>query len=66
MKVDIQKLNMILARQCLSFSDLRKEGIAAQTQTRIRKGELITTKTLGKLCKALGVDPAEIIEQEES
>lgn len=64
MRINIQKLDLILARQCKVARDLRGEGAAPQTLARIRKGADITPRTVGRIAKALGVDAAEIIEQE--
>lgn len=60
MKIDKGKLDIILAKKCMSLTDLRGK-LSAGTLTRIRSAE-VTTKTVGKLAAALGVDPAEIIE----
>lgn len=64
MKIAIDKLNLQLARQCKSLSNLR-EVSSAQTLQKIAKGGEITTKALGRIAKALGVDPADIVEMEE-
>lgn len=64
MKISVTKLNIELARCCKSLSDLRCVT-SPQTLTRIKRGEKVTTATLGKIAKALGVDPVDIIEQEE-
>lgn len=61
MKIDNQKLELYLARQCKSLSDLR-DGSAPQTLRRIRQGEDVTPKTVGRIAKALGCDPADILE----
>ena len=63
MKVDNRKLNLVLARQCKVISDLRCVT-SQQTLTRIRRGEEIKPSTLGLIAKALGVDPADILEKE--
>lgn len=41
------------------------DGLSPQTLTRIRKGTDVKPVTVGKIAKALGVDPAEIIEMED-
>lgn len=64
MKISMRKLNISLARCCKSLSDLRCV-VSPQTLTRVKKGEMVTTATLGKIAKALGVDPEELLEQEE-
>lgn len=65
MKVDNSKLEMELARKCVTLSDLRGNGLSPQTLTRIRKGTDVKPVTVGKIAKALGVDPAEIIKMED-
>lgn len=61
MKIDTMKLDLQLARRCMSLRDLR-ESTSPQTLTRIRRGEDVKPKTLGRIAQALDVDPAEIIE----
>lgn len=63
MRVDITKMDLLLARQCMSLRDLRA-GTSSQTLTRIRRGEDITPKTLGRIAKVLGCDPADIAAKE--
>ena len=65
MRIDNKKLDMELARNCVSLSALRDNGISPQTMTRIRNGADVKPVTVGKIAKALGVDPVEIIETEE-
>lgn len=61
MKIDNQKLDLHLARQCKSLRDLR-DGCSSQTLRRIRHGEDVTPKTVGRIAKALGCDPVDILE----
>ena len=63
MKISQNKLDMALARKCMVLRDLREDGAASQTLTRIRKGEAVTPKTAGRIARALGVDVSEIIEE---
>lgn len=63
MKIDIAKLNLALARACKNARQLRPE-VSPQTLQRIYSGAEIKPQTVGRLAKALGVDPVEIIEQE--
>lgn len=63
MKIDNRKLDLVLARQCKVISDLRCVT-SQQTLTRIRRSEDIKPSTLGNIAKALGVDPADILEKE--
>lgn len=64
MKVDPQKLDLFLARKCKSLSDLR-DGTSPQTLKRIRQGNDVQPKTVGRIANALGVDVADIIEKGE-
>lgn len=64
MKLDNRKLEMWLARRCMTLSSLRCEGVSPHTITRIRSGADVKPVTVGKIAKALGVDPAELIEME--
>jgi len=63
MKVDLKKMDILLARRCMSLADLQP-GVSTQTLARIRKGVNITPKTLGRLAAALGVDVREIMKEE--
>lgn len=65
MKIDVRKLNIELARNCKKLSDLRCDGLSPQTLTRVKNGAEVKPVTLGKIAKALGVDPVEIMETEE-
>lgn len=64
MKIDSRKLEIALAKQCMSLTDLRKLFSPA-TLTSIRAERDVRTKTVGKLAKALGVDVTEIIVKED-
>ena len=61
MRVNRGKLDLALARKCMSMSELR-DWVAPQTLTRVRKGENIKPATLGRIAKALGVDVVDILE----
>ena len=63
MKINNHKLDLQLARQCKAMSDLRSIT-SSQTLTRIRQGDNIKPSTLGRIAKALNVDPTELIEEE--
>lgn len=64
MKIDPRKLDMLLAERCLSITDLRGKGLSPQTLTRVRRGEAVKPKTIGKLAQGLGVNVADIIKEE--
>ena len=61
MKIDLKKLDLLLARECKSLSDLR-DGSSPQTLKRIRRGEEVQPKTVGRIARALGCDPSDIRE----
>lgn len=63
MKIDNHKLDLLLAKRCMNLRDLRTET-SPQTLTRIRRGEDVLPATLGRIAKALGVDPVEILKEE--
>ncbi len=64
MKICNKKLDMALARNCMTLSKLRRV-VSPQTLTRIRGGQEVKPATVGIIAKELGVDPAEIIEEVE-
>jgi len=57
------KVDLVLARQCKSLRDLRS-GLSPGTLAKIQSGEELRPKTVGKLARLLGCDPADIIESE--
>lgn len=61
MRVDTKKLEIHLAKNCMSEADLRT-GTSPQTLSRIRKGMEVRPKTIGKIAKALNVPVTDIIE----
>lgn len=64
MKIDINKMDLTLARQRRSMHELRGDGLSPKTLTKIRRGEDIRPKAVGALAAALGVDPAELLKEE--
>lgn len=65
MKVVGDKLDLILARQCKSLTDLRG-SISPTTLVKVRNGGELRPKTVGRLAQLLECDPADIIAQEEA
>lgn len=61
MKIDTQKLDLLLARRGWNRSDLR--GTSPQTIKRIGKGADLRPKTVGSIARQLEVDPIDIIEE---
>ena len=64
MKIDNSKLDLELARRCMVLTDLRSVT-SGQTLTRIRQGEEITPRTVGKIAQALLCDPSAIVMVED-
>lgn len=62
MKISINKLNALLARQCKSISFLRYHGVSPATIARLSENNDIKPSTLGRIASALCVDPVEIME----
>jgi DNA-binding Xre family transcriptional regulator len=65
MKIDRRKLDLALARSCKSLVDLRGEFSSA-TLTKLRNNSdyEVAPKTIGRLARALGVPPEELIVSE--
>lgn len=63
MYVSKGKIDLILARQCKSLRDLR-DGLSPSTLAKVRSGEALRPKTVGKLAQLLNCDPADIIREE--
>lgn len=63
MKISREKINICLARQCMSVSALAKKyGVTRSSMSAILNKKDINTVCLGKLAKALNVDVTEIME----
>lgn len=59
MKIDTKKLDMMLARRCMALANLRS-GTSPQTLARIRRGEDVLPRTVGRISVALNCDPSDI------
>lgn len=65
MKADINKLRLAMARACMNPQDLAKAAeMPPQTVNGVLRGRGVRPATLGRIAKALGVDPAEIVKEE--
>lgn len=64
MKVDLYKVNLIIAEQCKTMSSLR-DVVSPQTLCKVKKGRELRTDTVGRIAKALGVPVTDILEQQE-
>ena len=64
MKVNRQKLELAMARACMNSADLpAAAGLPRPTVQNAIVGKGVRPATLGRFAKALGVDPAELIEE---
>lgn len=66
MKANKRKLELALARSCMNTADL--VCVAAMPEPTVKKvlrGYSVRPVTLGRIAKALGIDPAEIVDAEE-
>lgn len=64
LRITKSKLDLALARQCKSLTDLRGE-FAPKTLVKINNGEELRTKTVGQLARLLKCDPADLISENE-
>ena len=65
MKIDNQKLELMLARQCKSMYFLRN-AVSPQTLAKIRRGSEVNTSTVGRIARELGCDVTDILAKEET
>ena len=66
MKANKTKLRLAMARAGMDTSDLeRASGLRRPTLNNVISGRSVRPSTFGAVARALGVDPAEIIETEE-
>jgi len=65
MKVDRKKLNLAMARACMNSADLAKAAeLPPPTVNGVIRGRSVRPATLGKVARALNVDPADIIKED--
>ena len=65
MKVDRKKLELAMARACMNSADLpAAAGLPRPTVQNAIVGKGIRPGTLGRIARALGVDPAELLKEE--
>lgn len=64
MIADKNKLTLAMARACLNPQSLAKVAeMPPQTVNGVLRGRSVRPATLGKVARALGVDPADIIKE---
>ena len=67
MKASTKKLNNALARASMNPQDLAKAAqMPPQTVNGVLRGKSVRPATLGRLARALAVDVAEIVEEENA
>lgn len=65
MKADRNKLELAMARACMNSADLpAAAGLPRPTVQNLIVGKSVRPATLGKVARALGVDPKDILEKE--
>lgn len=65
MKADRKKLELAMARACMESADLpAAAGLPRPTVQNAIEGKSVRPATLGRIAKALGVDPAELLSEE--
>lgn len=66
MKTDKGNLTLAMARACMNPQDLAKAAeLPPQTVNGVIRGRSVRPATLGKVARALKVDPADIIKKED-
>lgn len=64
MRVDRKKLELAMARACMNSADLpAASGLPRPTVQNVIVGKSVRPATLGRIARALGVDPAELIQE---
>ena len=66
MKISKRKIELIMAQKFASVSELAKlSGVSRQNISTVVRRGTCRPLTAAKLARALGVDPADIIEEED-
>lgn len=61
----ISNINLLMARKCIGPKDLAQlSGVTENTIQRAKAGKKIRLSTIGKIAKALNVDPSEILKED--
>lgn len=65
MNIDINKLNIAIAKSCITMKDLSDlSSVNVTTLSRIKTGkQLPSLRTVGKIAKALKIDVEELIQE---
>lgn len=63
MRLNKTKVSLLMAKQVISQAKLAENaGVSRQTMSAVMNGRNCRPELLGKISKALGVEPEEIIE----
>lgn len=63
MRLNTRKIQLIMAKACINQASLAgRAGISRQTMSAVMNGRNCRPELLGKIAKALEVEPEEIIE----
>lgn len=66
MRADKDKLFLAMARECMNTEDLTLAAqIPRPTVNNVITGRNVRPATIGRIAKALNIDPADIIEKEK-
>ena len=61
-----REVNLVCARKEMSLNELsERSGVTTQNIRALLKRGSCRPRTLGRIARALGVDPAELIDEEE-
>jgi DNA-binding Xre family transcriptional regulator len=64
--IDRQKLTAALIDSGLAETELcARAGVAHQTVRKMLKGQMVRFPSVSRICKTLGVNPAEILKEVE-
>lgn len=65
LKLDKKKLDLAMAKKCYNITDLvKKSNVCYSSIVKISNGNMsLTTRTLGKIAKALDVEPKDLIQE---
>lgn len=65
MKAKSKQVQLAMMRACIDPKQLqRAAGISYAAVKRVMNAEPVKLSTIGKVARALGVDPAELVERE--
>lgn len=66
MKADKKKVDLAMARACVDVRGVSElANMPPNTIQRMLRGNSVRPATIGKVARALGVDPAEIVKEDE-